>query len=49
MVRKVTRKDFLKMVGAGVLAVFISPALKKLNLFRKIRHKEAKYYEKLAG
>lgn len=49
MGRKVTRKEFFKMAAAGALAVFISPALKKVKLFGKTRHKEAKYYEKLAG
>jgi len=47
--KEITRKEFLKIAGAGVLAVFILPALKKLNLFRKTQYKEAKYYKTLAG
>jgi len=43
-----TRKEFLKMAGFAVFAIFILPGVKKLNLFRK-SHKEAKYYKKLAG
>ncbi len=49
MDRKVTRKEFLKMAAIGVAAVFILPALKKMNLFRKTQYKEARYYKKLAG
>jgi len=46
--KKITRRDFLKLAGFGVFTVLILPGLKRLNLFRK-SHKEAKYYEKLAG
>ena len=49
MKRNVTRREFLKMAVAGAAVVFISPALKKLKLFRKTQYKEAKYYKKLAG
>jgi len=49
MKRNVTRREFLKMAALGAAAVFILPALKKLNLFRKTQYKEAKYYKKLAG
>ena len=45
---KMTRKEFLKMAGIGVFAVFLLPGLKKLNIFKK-SYKEARHYEKLAG
>ncbi len=48
MDKKMTRKEFLKMAGVGAFAIFILPAVKKLNLFKK-SYKEARYYEKLAG
>jgi len=48
MGRKITRKEFLKMAGLGVFAVFILPGLKKINVFKK-SYKEARHYEKLAG
>jgi hypothetical protein len=47
--RNVTRKKFLKILAAGVLAIFILPGLKNLNFFKKEYYKEAKYYKKLAG
>ena len=48
MDKKMTRKEFLKMAGVGMFAIFILPGLKKPNLLKKT-YKEAKYYEKLAG
>ena len=51
MDRKMTRREFLRMAGVGVFAVFLLPGLKylkKLSLFKK-SYKEAKYYKKLAG
>ncbi|MCX5692544.1 MAG: hypothetical protein NTX47_02490 [Candidatus Omnitrophica bacterium] len=48
MDRKMTRREFLRMAGFGVFAVFLLPGLKKLSLFKK-SYKEAKYYKKLAG
>lgn len=47
--RKVTRKEFLRMVGFGAFSVFILPGVKKLNFFKKEPYKEAKYYKTLAG
>ena len=51
MDRKITRKEFLKFAGFGVLTLLILPKFKKFNLFNKRPHdyKEAKYYKKLAG
>ena len=46
--RKMTRMEFLKMAGVGMFTIFILPGIKKLNLLKKT-HKEARYYEKLAG
>jgi len=46
--KKMTRKEFLKMAGFGVFAVFLLPGLKKINIFKKT-YKEARHYEKLAG
>lgn len=46
--KKITRNEFLKIAGFGIFAMLVLPGLKKLNLFRK-SHKEARYYEKLAG
>lgn len=48
MDKKITRKEFFKMAGFVMLTVFILPAAKRLNLFRK-SYKEAEYYKKLAG
>ena len=46
--KKMTRKEFLRMAGFGLFTIFILPGVKKLNLLKK-QHKEARYYEKLAG
>jgi hypothetical protein len=46
--RKLTRKEFLRIMGFGAFTVFLLPTLKKINIFKK-SHKEAKYYKKLAG
>jgi hypothetical protein len=48
MGRKMNRKEFLKIAGFSIFAIFVLPGLKKLNLFRKA-YKEAKYYKTLAG
>ncbi len=45
---KMTRKEFLKMVGFTMFAILILPGLKRLNL-TKGAHKEARYYKNLAG
>lgn len=45
-----TRKEFLKICGFGILSIFMVPAIKKLQIFKKnVNHKEAKYYKTLAG
>ena len=48
MDREMTRREFLKMAGVGMFAIFILSGIKKLNLLKKT-HKEARYYENLAG
>lgn len=47
--KKVTRREFLKMVGFAMMAIFAIPLIKKMNFFKSNGHKEARYYKKLAG
>jgi hypothetical protein len=48
MDKNMTRKEFFKIAGLAIFTVLILPGVKKLNSFRK-SHKEARYYENLAG
>ncbi|MBU0758807.1 MAG: hypothetical protein KKC66_01480 [Candidatus Omnitrophica bacterium] len=47
--KKLTRKEFLKVVFLGLAAIIAMPLLRLFNIKANVSRKDARYYKNLAG